>query len=165
MQSVARYYHYETVQIDGKDDDTCQSVRKGFIKKCHRIEFRQKYFTESGLSASKSLERAVADRAQSSSRSGKRSSSSTQMKPPPATRSCSSIRSRDSETPSHNRIHRHVITRNTGKIIQEKLANRLQGMHLYWTLEFCTAISRLEISWSLSKRTEAFSSTSISQSR
>jgi len=155
VRNIARYYHHETVQVGGKNDDTIKNVRRGFMKTCGRTTFRQKSFTGAESSASEALGRAVAGQAQSRSLSRKRSLSSAQMAPSNK-RSCSSRRSRDPAMPTHNRIRRRVITRDAGKTIQkanslkavlngligaingrcsilstENLANRLQGMNLY----------------------------------
>ena len=119
VRNIARYYHHETVQVDGKNDDTTENVRKGLMKKCGRTTFREKSIIDSEAPASESLGRALAGRTQSRSASRKRSSSSTRMAPPPAKRSCSSLRSRNPGTPDHNRIRRRVITRDAGKAIHE----------------------------------------------
>ena len=119
VRNIARYYHHETVLVDGKNDDVSENVRKGLMKKCGRTTFREKSFIDSEAPASESLGRALAGRNQSRSASRKRSSSSTRMAPPPAKRSCSSLRARNSGTPTYNRIRRRVITRDAGKTIQE----------------------------------------------
>ena len=49
VRNVARYYHHETVQIDGKDDDVFENVRRGLMKSCGRTLFRQKPFIEPEL--------------------------------------------------------------------------------------------------------------------
>ena len=119
VRNIARYYHHETVQVGGKNDDTIENVRRGLMKTCGRTTFRQRSFVESEVPTSESLGRAVAGRTQSPSLSRKRSSSLAQMTPPPNKRSCSSRRSRDPATPTHNRNRRRVITRDAGKTIQE----------------------------------------------
>ncbi len=189
VRNIARYYHHETVQVGGKNDDTINNVRRGFMKTCGRTTFRQKSFIGAESSVSEALGRAVAGQAQSRSLSRKRSSSSAQMAPPPDKRSCSSRRSRDPVTPTHNRIRRRVITRDAGKPIQEatslvavlngllgaingeyralsaaKLANGFQGMNLCWTPASSIVTSPMGISCSPSKRTTGFLSTSILQS-
>ncbi len=116
VRNIARYYHHETVQVDGINDDISQNVRRGMMKKWGRITFRQKSITGPELSISESLGRTAASR----SISRKRSSSSTRMAPPsPAKRSCSNLRSTQPEMPTHNRIRRRVITRDVGKAIHE----------------------------------------------
>jgi len=119
VRNIARYYHHETVQVGGENDDTIKNVRRGFMKACGRTTFRQRSFIGAESSASEAWGRAVAGQAQSRSLSRKRSSSSAQMAPPPNKRSCSSRRSRDPVTPTHNRVHRRVITRDFGKPIYE----------------------------------------------
>jgi hypothetical protein len=110
VQNIARYYHHETVQIDGKNDDIIENVRRGLMKTCGRNSFRQRLFVDSEVSTSESL---------GSSLSRKRSSSLVQITLSPNKRSRSSRRSRDSATSIHNRIRRRVITRDAGKTIQE----------------------------------------------
>jgi len=118
VRNIARYYHHETVQVGGKNDDTIENVRKGMIKTCGRTTFRQRSFNEPDLPTSESLGKVVAGRGQSQSLSRKRSSSSAQMAPPAGNkRSRSSRRSKDTGTPTHNRIHRRVITKDAGKPI------------------------------------------------
>ena len=119
VQNIARYYHHETVQVDGKKDDTFENVRRGLMKVYGRTTFRQKSFIGPELPSSESLGRAVAGRAPSGSLLRKRSSSLAQMAHSPNKRSCSSRRSRDPATPAHNRIRRRVITLDAGKTIQK----------------------------------------------
>ena len=119
VRNIPRYYHHETVQVDGKNDDTSENVRKGLMKKCGRTTFREKSFIDFEAPASQSSGRALARRTQSRSGSRKRSSSSTRMAPPPAKRSCSSLRPVNPKKTFHNRVHRRVITRDPGKPIYE----------------------------------------------
>ena len=123
VRNIARYYHHETVQVDGKTDDTIGNVRRGLIKACGRTKFREKSFIDFEAPATESLAKGVVGRTQSQSQSRsrnnsrKRSSSLAQMAPPSAKRSCSSFESRNLGSPTHNRIHRRVITRSPGKPI------------------------------------------------
>jgi len=118
VRHIARYYHHETVQVGGKNDDTLENVRKGLMKSCGRTTFRQRSFKEPELPTSESLGKAVAGRGQSQSLSRKRSSSSAQMAPPANNkRSRSSRRSKNTGTPTHNRIHRRAINKDAGKPI------------------------------------------------
>ena len=118
VRNISRYYHHETVQVGRKNDDTIGNVRKGLMKTCGRTTFRQRSFKEPELPTSESLGKAVAGRGQSQSLSRKRSSSSAQMAPPASNkRSRSSQRSKDTGTPTHNRVHRRVITKDAGKPI------------------------------------------------
>ena len=106
-RNIARYYHHETVQVDGKNDDTIENVRRGLMKTCGRTRFKQRlYEPEVSASASESPGKAVAGRTQSPNLSRKRSSSTAQMTPPARIkRSCSSFESRNSGSPIHNRVH------------------------------------------------------------
>ncbi len=117
VQNIARYYHHETVQVDGKNDDTSENMRKGLMKKCGRTTFREKSFIDSEAPASESSGRALARRTQSRSGSRKRSLSSTRVALPSAKRSCSSLRLINPKKSFHNRVHRRVITRDPGKPI------------------------------------------------
>lgn len=119
VRNIARYYHHETVQVGGKNDDTIENVRRGLMKACGRTTFRQRS-NEPEAPTLESPEKRVAGQTQSQSHSRKRLSSSAQMALPASNkRSYSSLQSRNSEMPIHNRVHRRVITRDTGKIIQE----------------------------------------------
>jgi len=118
VRNIARYYHHETVQVGGKNDDTIENVRRGLMKTCGRTTFRQKSFNKPEAPASESLAKGVAGRTQSQSLSRKRSSSSAQMAPRSGDkRSCSSFELPDSRLPIHNRVRRRTITRDPGKPI------------------------------------------------
>lgn len=121
VKNIARYYHHETVQVDGKNDDTIENVRRGLMKTCGRTKFIQESFNEPDVSISKPLKKIVAGRSQSQSQSQshsfsrKRSSSIAQMAPPAnSKKNCSR---RNSGSPTHNRVHRLIITRDPGKPI------------------------------------------------
>ncbi len=119
-RNIARYYHHETVQVDGKNDDTIENVRRGLMKTSGRTRFKQRSFNEPDISASEPPGKSVAGRSRSHSLSRKRSSSTAQMAPPASfKRSCSSFESWNSGSPVHNRVHRLVITRDFGKPIYE----------------------------------------------
>ena len=119
-RNIARYYHHETVQVDGKDDDTIENVRRGSMKTFVRTRFRQRPSNESDASASESPGKATAGRSQGPGLSRKRSSSTAQMAPRASfKRSCSSFESWNSGSPIHNRVHRRVITRDFGKPLYE----------------------------------------------
>jgi len=118
VRNIARYYHHETVQVGGKNDDTIENVRRGLMKTCGRTTFRQKSFNKPEAPASESLGKVVAGRTQSQSLSRKRSSSSAQMTPRSGIkRSRSSFELRNSPLQIHNRVRRRTITRDPGKPI------------------------------------------------
>ena len=127
VRNIARYYHHETVQIDGTDDDTMLNVRGGLMKSYTRTTSRQKGSSKPEAQPSESLEKTPASqsqgrtqsRNQSRSDARKRSPDSVQMAPPLTKRSCSTLRSMASAMHSHNRVHRRVITRNPGRPIYE----------------------------------------------
>lgn len=125
-RNIARYYHHETVQVDGKNDDTVENVRRGLMKTCARTWFRQRSTNEPDASAPEPLGKSVANQSRSQSQSQshsllqKRSSTTAQMAPQAnLKRSCSSLESRNPVLPVHNRVHRLVITRDFGKPIYE----------------------------------------------
>lgn len=118
VRNVARYYHHETVQIDGKDDDVFENVRRGLMKSCGRTLFRQKPCIEPELPSLESLRKGVAGPAETLIKSQKRSMSSAPTTLPATKRPRSSFGSRDSKTLTHNRIHRRVITRDAGRNIE-----------------------------------------------
>ena len=119
VRHIARYYHHETVQVGGKDDNTIENVRRGLMKICSRTSFKQRSFNEPDTSASEPLGKSVAGRSRSQSQSPRKRSSSTAQMALPASfkRSCSSFESRNSGSPVHNRVHRLIITRDPGKPI------------------------------------------------
>ena len=122
VRNIARYYHHEMVQVDGKNDDTIDNVRRGSMKSFVRTRFRQRPLNESdaSASASESPGKAIAGRSQSPSLSRKRSSSTAQMASPASfKRSCSSFESSNPGSPIHNRVHRRVVTRDPGKPIHQ----------------------------------------------
>ncbi|KAL8897340.1 MAG: hypothetical protein Q9207_007262 [Kuettlingeria erythrocarpa] len=107
VKNIARYYHHETVQVDEKNDDTIGNVRKGLMREGGRTTFTQRS-SDKPEAPQKSSDKPEAPR--------KRSSSLTQMAPP-AKRSCSSRGSKDLGTPTHNRVHRRVVTCDPGRAI------------------------------------------------
>ncbi|KAI9715652.1 MAG: hypothetical protein M1812_005804 [Candelaria pacifica] len=124
VKNIARYYHHETAQVDGKNDDIVENVRRALMKTCGRTRFKQRPFNEPDASASEPLGKSVAGRSRSQSQSHnpslsrKRSSSTAQIAPPASfKRSCSSFESRHSGSPTHNRVHRLIITQDPGKPI------------------------------------------------
>ena len=122
VKNIARYYHHETVQVNGKNDDIIENVRRGLMKTCGRTRFKQRSFNEPDASASERLGKSVAARSRSQSQSHSlsrtRSSSTAQIAPPANfKRSCSSFESPNPGSPTHNRVHRRIITRDPGKPI------------------------------------------------
>lgn len=114
VRNVARYYHHETVQIDGKDDDIFENVRRGLMQSCGRTLFRQKPFIEPELPSLESLRKIPA---QSRNLSRKRMTSSAPTELRATKRPRSSFGSRDSRTLTHNGVRRRVITRDAGRNI------------------------------------------------
>lgn len=121
VRNVARYYHHETVQIDGKDDDVFENVRRGLMKSCGRTLLRQKLFIEPELPSLESLRKGMADPAQTQNKSQKRSISSVSTTLPATKRPRSSFGPRDSRTLTYNRIRRRVITRDAGRNIENAI--------------------------------------------
>lgn len=126
VNNIARYYHHETVQVDGKNDDTIGNVRRGLMKNCGRRKFKQRSSNEPDALSSEPPRKSMVGRSRSQSQSKsqshslprKRSLSRARIAPPPSVkRSCSSLESRNSGSPTHNRVHRLIITRDPGKPI------------------------------------------------
>lgn len=103
--NVARYYHHETVQIDGADDDVRDNVRRG-LDIMQAANYRRSHVVP-GTS------RQGRDRA---SGSNKRSSSQVDASLPLSKRSCSFSPTKAASIVA-NRVHRCVILRDYGKPI------------------------------------------------
>lgn len=112
--NVARYYHHETVQVGGQDDDVCKNVRKGLdITRATNRNAR-------GSIATSNTPRLLinARKGRNCSTAGqKRSSSHTDISlPPPSKRTCSSSLTKDRGNPMEwDRVHRRVILCDHGK--------------------------------------------------
>ena len=112
--NVARYYHHETVQVGGQDDDVCKNVRK-----------RLDYTGAINYNARGSITTSNTPRLHSNIRRGrdtstagqKRSSSQTDISlPPPNKRTCTSSPTKDRGNPREwDRVHRRVILSDYGK--------------------------------------------------
>ncbi|KAI4123443.1 MAG: hypothetical protein LQ341_007200, partial [Variospora aurantia] len=109
VEHIARYYHHETVQVDGKNDDTIENVRRGMLNAEGRIKFTQKSSSKPSAAASEPRRESVAGQ---NSNLRKRPSSANQMVP--SKRSCLGS---PPEPTIHNRVHRLIITRDPGKPI------------------------------------------------
>lgn len=103
VRNIIQYFYYETVQVDKKNNDTSENIRKRLIKKYGRI-FKKKSFIDFKVLASESLRRALISRIQSRNALRKRLSSLTRMAPLSAKRSCLNLRVRNSGTLICNRI-------------------------------------------------------------
>ena len=127
VENIARYYHHETVRVDGEIDDTLGNIRRGMMEACGRTSFRQNPPKKTGPTASDSQGTAVTRQMPPPPLLRKRSSSSAQLEPQSSTkRSRSSFQSQEPEKPLHNRVHRRIITRDAGKHIDE--ASSLKGI-------------------------------------
>ncbi|KAJ6279021.1 hypothetical protein J3E71DRAFT_368428 [Bipolaris maydis] len=110
--NVARYFHHETVRVDGQNDDIRANVRKGLD-----ITKATNYTPEKAMPPTNTTGRRALRRDESSSVAGrKRSSSCTAMPLPPSKRTCSSSPSKPAIV---NRVHRRVIVRDYGKPIHK----------------------------------------------
>ncbi|GJC89526.1 hypothetical protein ColLi_12364 [Colletotrichum liriopes] len=106
--NVARYYHHETVQFDGADDDIRGNVRQGLdITTGHQPVPRRTARRELRASASNTGQKQT---------SSQRASVLSPNKRP---RSTSPIKSASSSRPSPNRVRRRVILRDYGRHIYE----------------------------------------------
>jgi hypothetical protein len=115
--NVARYYHHETVQVHGMDDDILNCVRQGLD-----LTTASNYQPTRPQQVRKVLSEGTQRSRTSSSR--KRPSSQTDSILPPSKRSCSASQTKDSILPP-NRVHRRVIVKDYGKAIY-KASSRQQ---------------------------------------
>ena len=60
VRNVARYYHHETFQVDGKNNDISENVRREMMRTCGRTLFKQELFIEPKSPSLESLGKAVA---------------------------------------------------------------------------------------------------------
>ena len=117
VTNIAQYYHHETVQCSGKDDDVLGNVRKGMMKNCGRRKFTERPTTQS--SASKFREKTASTQSKSGSKLRKRVSSSSTPSPSPASKRSRTSPSSPAEPAKRNRIHRRVVTSTPGKPLNE----------------------------------------------
>ena len=110
---VARYYHHETVQVGGMDDDVQSNIRKG-LDITRATNYRP---GRSGLTPSISASMA-SSRSNSTTAGVKRSSSQAGASLPPSSkRSCSVSSRKASSDALLNRVHRRIILRDYGRPI------------------------------------------------
>ena len=50
VRHIARYYHHETVKVDGRNDDTIENVRRGLMKILHYDGLNEKGRASAGSS-------------------------------------------------------------------------------------------------------------------
>ncbi|KAL2889273.1 hypothetical protein HOO65_030774 [Ceratocystis lukuohia] len=110
--NVARYYHHETVQIHGADDDIRSNVRGGLD-----VTRASNYRPEHPMPPSSSTAGAPRKGRRISAAGTKRSSSHTGAPLPPTKRSCSTSLTKAGSQALTNRIHRRIIVRDYGKSI------------------------------------------------
>ena len=113
---IGQYYHHETVQCSGKDDDILGNVRRGMMSQCGRQRFIEKPVTQS--STSEFGDKTTSTNSKSGSKLRKRVNSSS----PTPSRSSKRSRTSPSEPPTEatqNRIHRRVVTSTPGKPLNE----------------------------------------------
>ncbi|KAK0728902.1 hypothetical protein B0T26DRAFT_810694 [Lasiosphaeria miniovina] len=111
--NVARYYHHETVQIRGTEDDIRNNVRR-------RLDVTRatNYRPERSMPPPSTIAASASRKGRSSSAtSKKRSSSQTGAALPPSKRTCSVSPTKASVDALPNRVHRRVILRDYGKPI------------------------------------------------
>lgn len=112
--NVARYYHHETVQVGGQNDDVGKNVRKGLpITRATNYHAR-KLIT---ISDTPGLHRDDLKSRNTNTAGQKRSSSHTDISlPPTSKRTCSSAPTKDRGNPTvWDRVHRRVILSDYGK--------------------------------------------------
>ncbi|KAK2922783.1 Argonaute linker 2 domain [Fusarium oxysporum f. sp. vasinfectum] len=106
--NVARYYHHETVQIDGVDDDIRNNVRRGLD-----ITQAANYRPERPIRRNNVVSGTSRERRGSTSARRKRSSRQVGAPLPSSKRSCS-VSSTRAASSLPNRVHRRVILRDYG---------------------------------------------------
>uniref|UniRef100_A0A0D2Y891 non-specific serine/threonine protein kinase n=1 Tax=Fusarium oxysporum (strain Fo5176) TaxID=660025 RepID=A0A0D2Y891_FUSOF len=106
--NVARYYHHETVQIDGEDDDIRNNVRRGLD-----ITQAANYRPERPIRRNNVVSGTSRQGRSSASASRKRSSSQAGAPLPSSKRSCS-VSSTSVTSSLPNRVHRRVILQDYG---------------------------------------------------
>ncbi|PQK08000.1 hypothetical protein BB8028_0001g00810 [Beauveria bassiana] len=126
--NVARYYHHETICVNGADDDVQSNVRNGLdiTKAANYRTGRSALVTDASVSS-------VSRKLRSHSRSTKRASSETDVALPPTKRACSTSSSKADIDTLSNRVHRRIILRDYGKPIF-KASSRIA---LLSALEMC----------------------------
>ncbi|KAH7636131.1 hypothetical protein B0T09DRAFT_33389 [Sordaria sp. MPI-SDFR-AT-0083] len=108
--NVARYYHHETVQVRGTDDDVRSNVRGGID-----VNKAKNYKLEHSTPSTRTVTASASRKGRSTSMAGKkRSSSQTDAALPSSKRSCTTQASSDA---LQNRVHRRVIVRDYGQPI------------------------------------------------
>ncbi|KAK5212208.1 hypothetical protein LTR41_002450 [Exophiala xenobiotica] len=121
--NVARYYHHETVQVGGVDDDVQNNIRKGLdVSKAANYVSQNRKTDASMFPASTPVSLDSTERGRSfivaSSIGRKRSSSSINAPIPSGKRTCSSSPTKKpSPSALLNRVHRRVIISDYGKPI------------------------------------------------
>ena len=111
--NMARYYHHETVQVHGTDDDIRSNVRGGLD-----VTRATNYRPERSMPPPSTTTSGASRKARSNSTAGKkRSSSQTSAALPPSKRSCSASPTKANSNAMPNRVHRRVILRDYGETI------------------------------------------------
>ncbi|KAH7016362.1 uncharacterized protein B0I36DRAFT_396657 [Microdochium trichocladiopsis] len=127
--NMARYYHHETVQVHGTDDDIRSNVRGGLD-----VTRATNYRPERSMPPPSTTISGASRTGRSNSIAGKkRSSSQTGAVLPPNKRSCSTSPTRASSNATSNRVHRRVILRDYG----EPIYNASSRSALLAALEGC----------------------------
>jgi hypothetical protein len=123
VKNVARYYHHETVQVGGADDDVQNNIRKGLdVSKAANYIGQNRKADAAMFPPSTPVSLDSNERGRSfivpSSIGRKRSSSSINAPIPPSKRTCSSSPTKKPNPPALlNRVHRRVIISDYGKPI------------------------------------------------
>lgn len=123
VKNVARYYHHETVQVGGIDDDVQTNIRKALdVSKAANFLSQSRKIESSMLPPSAPVSLESTERGRSfkvlSSIGRKRSSSSINAPIPAGKRTCSTSPTKKTIGPVLlNRVHRRVIVSDYGKPI------------------------------------------------
>lgn len=130
VNNVVRYYHHETVYVDGRVDDVLDNVRKGQNDTAGRNPLQRRAVRTGSVTSPTTSSASGRGRGRSRSNSRtmprKRSSSSIQASMPPPKRSCSDSPVKQDTHRRRNRVHRRLIVQDVGKSIYE--ANSPRGI-------------------------------------
>jgi hypothetical protein len=123
--NVARYYHHETVQVGGINDEVQANIRKGLdISKATNYASQNRKTGSSMMAPSTPVSQSSIERSRTfnvpNTIGRKRSSSSIKASLPTSKRPCSSSPTKKTMNPAHmNRVHRRVVVQDYGKPIHK----------------------------------------------
>ncbi|EWC48669.1 hypothetical protein DRE_01891 [Drechslerella stenobrocha 248] len=141
VTNVARYYHHETIQIHGADDDILGNIRRNIqglqvldIMRATTPRLESSIMSSLGVVASENLrkQRSSSSSSSSSDRIGRKRPSSQVDAPPPCKRPRVTPPTKANSDAMINRVHRRIILQDYGRPIYKAssrvaLLNALEG--------------------------------------